>query len=376
MRTLRRPAPEGRVGVVSSEFANAVLRRVRAIAPRLRLRFEGEPAMQRAAGGAQRRGNLAAVLIDIADMVEAGCVATLRQLRRALRGVTGGLLWRGLAAATGIGMTAALVTGLSSASQEPDLPRLSALSAIEPVNAAPAVRDVRVQAVPVALGAEGWVSVARPIALFGLQSPELDRRTLYEARRSSDGSRREDLLGFGEFGDARPFLALKLLVNRDGEAERADATPSQPFVVGLVRDSAARGLSVARSGTMTSIDTKFGAVETADVGLSDGALGRSCIAFRHQDGAAHLSFSGWWCGGEGRPADRAQLVCLLDRVDLLAAGDDHEMRAIFSRIELNRKAGCAPSRLQAAGRKASWLDPDAKPPVLKSGAARQAAAAR
>lgn len=340
----------------------------------LRLRESGQrlqPRLQALAGIRNGRFDLAARLVDVADAVEAGFGRMLRPARRALHsgmvGVTGGVLWRGLAALTGVGLTAMLVAGLSSGSSDPALASLPGPAAVP---AAPEVRDVRLQASPIGAGQDGWVTIARPIALFGLEAPELDKRSAYEARRSRDGQRREDGLTFGEFGDGRPFLSLRLHVNRDaGDGERGGL--SQPFVIMLVRESAARGLSVGRSGVTTTVETKFGTVETADASLSDGTASRACIAFRHLDASAHLSFSGWWCGSEARPADRAQLICLIDRIDLLSAGDDPELRASFARTELNRRQGCSVPRLAATGRKGSWLDADAKAPALKTASGKK-----
>lgn len=340
----------------------------------LRLRESAQrlqPRLQALAGARTGRFDLAARLVDVADAVEAGFARMLRPARHALRsgatGAAGGVLWRGLAALTGVGLTAMLVAGLSSGSSDPALASLPGPAAVSP---SPEVRDVRLQAAPIGAGQDGWVTIARPIALFGLEAPELDRRSGYEARRSRDGQRREDVLTFGEFGDGRSFLSLRLQVNRDA-GEGALAGLSQPFVIMLVRESAARGLSVGRSGATTTVETKFGLVETADASLSDGTAGRACIAFRHLDASAHLSFSGWWCGSEARPADRAQLICLIDRIDLLSAGDDPELRASFARTELNRRQGCSVPRLAATGRKSSWLDADGKAPALKTASGKK-----
>lgn len=351
-----------RVVVVSNGFARASWERLRAALPPLPMRFAS-------GSGQSPRPDLVGTLIDAVDALERLALSGLRLLRRGLGTLSLGVVWRGLAALTGIGMVAALVTGLTTP-QEAEAARATGATTPEPSAAAPAIRDVRVQPLSAAIGPEGWVGVVRPIALFGLETPELDRRSGYEARRSADGSRREDMLTFGEFADGKPFFALKLLVNRGGEADRASASLSQPFVIALVRDGAARGLSVGRSGMVTAIETKFGPVETADVGLTDGEHSRACIGFRHQDAAAHLSFTGWWCGGESRHADRAQLTCMLDRVDLLSAGDDHTLRALFAEFELNRRPGCSQPRLSASGRKSSWLDADAKAPALKNGAGK------
>ncbi len=138
----------------------------------------------------------------------------------------------------------------------------------------------------------------------------------------------------------------------------------------MVRDAATHGMSIQRSGAVTPLQSRFGRVETADVTLSDGETSRACIAFRRDAGDLLLGMGGWWCGGLSRPADRQQLACLLDRLDLLSAADDRVLRAAFARTELARQPGCVPPRLSASGRKASWLDVDGQAPVLKTAAKR------
>ncbi len=308
-------------------------------------------------------------LITLTDHLEFAIRAILRAVLRWSRagirrhgfGLTGGLAWRGLAAMAGIGMAAALASGLSSGGGEP---RLASLTE-QPASDSRPVRDVRREPRLAAMAGEDWVRIARPIALFGLESPELDRQApVYEARRSQDGTQREDVLTFGAFSEPKPYLLLRLVTDRGEEPL------SQPFLIALMRDAAARGMSVPRSGAPTGIETKFGLVETSDATVSDGETSRACIGFRHRGGETHLAMSGWWCGGEKRPADRQQLICLIDKLDLLSAGEDHALRAIFARTELNRQGACSPPRLSASGRKASWLDADGKTPALKTAARR------
>jgi hypothetical protein len=319
----------------------------------------------------QARAHLASVdvataLIRLADRIETGfgliwrSLAGLRHLRLLLKvpglRLTRGLIWRSIAAATGIGLTAALVTMLSSNSEV----TIASLS-LHPVQDVRPVRDVRQEPRPSLGGRENWVAVTKPIPMFGLESPELDRASAtIEARRSPDGSQREDVLAFGDFTEARPHLMLRLI------AEHGRSDLSQPFIIALVREAAARAMSVQRSGTPAAIGTRFGPVETADATLSDGNVSRACIAFRMEAGALPLSLSGWWCGGTGKPADRQQLVCLIDRIDLLNAGDDRALRTAFARTELNRQPACAPPRLSASGRKTSWLDADGVTPALRT----------
>ncbi len=300
-------------------------------------------------------------LITGLDKIEAAGASVLRWSFRALRrgglALTGAIAWRGLAALAGIVLAGALATALTA---EDGQGRLASL--IEETAATePQPHEVRQPARPLALAEDGWIQIARPIAMFGLDSAELERQEpAYEARRSRDGTRREDLLAFGAFGESKPHLLLRVVADADV------ASLSQPFVVALVRAAAGRGMSVQRSGMPSAIETKFGPVDTADVTLSDPAASRACIGFRQRLGEAQLTMSGWWCGALSRPADRQQLVCLLDRLDLLSAGEDRSLHAAFARAELRRQPACSQPRLSASGRKTSWLDADGSAPALRT----------
>lgn len=321
------------------------------------------------AGGPRARlaeVDVAAALIRFADRIEIGFghiwrgLAGLRHLRVLLRApgprLGGGLVWRSIAAATGIGLTATLVTALSSEREA-----TSASLALPPAPETRPVRDVRQEPRPSPGSRESWIPITKPIPMFGLESPELDRNSAtLESRRSQDGSQREDVLGFGAFREPKPHLLLRLSV------EHGQGDLSQPFVIALVREAAARAMSVQRSSMAAAIQTRFGPVETADATLNDGTVSRPCIAFRMDAGTLPLSMSGWWCGGDGKPADRQQLVCLIDRIDLINAGDDRALRSAFARTELSRQPACAPPRLSASGRKASWLDADGATPALRT----------
>jgi hypothetical protein len=305
------------------------------------------------------KADFATGLIRFADAIEAGFTFLSRGLRTLAKrrglSLTGGLLWRGIAAMSGIGLTTALVTGLSANGSEATLASLT----VQPEQEARPVRDVRRDARHLPGGADNWISIVRPVAMFGLQSPELDREpAIYEARRNQDGSRREDILVFSAFTEQKPHLLLRLQVeHRGGEQPHS-------FMIALVREAAARGMAVQRSSAPIAIQTRFGPAETTDTVLSDGAVDRSCIAFRMSPGSVPLAMSGWWCGA-AKPADRQQLICLIDRIDLLNAGDDAILRSEFAKTELGRQPACAPQRLAAAGRKVSWLDADGAAPALR-----------
>lgn len=309
------------------------------------------------------RIDLAAALIGCADALETVFLhlwRSLRHLRVLLRlpglRLTTGLAWRGLAAASGIALATALVTALSAESET----TLAGLTLAPEPDARP-VRDVREAPRPSPAGREGWVAITKPIPIFGLQSPELDRGSArLDARRSPDGTRREDVLAFGSPAEPGAHLVLRLAVQHEPDEL------SRPFLIALVREAATRALSVQRSSLPAAITTRFGPVETADTTLSDGQVSRACIAFRMEAGTLPLAMTGWWCGTADKPADRQQLVCLIDRIDLLNSGDDRALRSAFARTELTRQPACAPPRLSASGRKTSWLDADGAAPALRT----------
>ena len=201
------------LGQFSSLLPDALQKRVVALLPaRAPAPVPGDDAPEGRPGLAR----LAVRLIAFADMVEAGLATALRLCRRMLGrrglGLTGGLVWRGLAAVTGIGLSAALVTGLSAAGDEVTLASLT----LPATQDGRPVRDVRQEPRPSRLAAEDWVKVIKPIAMFGLESPELDRQApVYESRRSQDGTRREDTLTFGGFTEPqRPSAAAAVARSR------------------------------------------------------------------------------------------------------------------------------------------------------------------
>jgi hypothetical protein len=215
-----------------------------------------------------------------------------------------------------------------------------------------------------------WNRIAKPIAIFGLPAPDLaSLPQRYESWRHGHGGR-DDRLIFGEF-DARPtdnagpasHLHLSML------RKMPDAARARPFYIDLVRQASELRLSVEKTQQPTLIQTKFGPVEAADAVLTSGDQQRACLAFRFSHDATGLRMGGWWCAAGGRPADRQQLACVIDRLDLLSAGEDRELRALFSAADKVRDQGCTRSRIATTGRKVSWLDADgASPPLRGNGA--------
>jgi hypothetical protein len=95
------------------------------------------------------------------------------------------------------------------------------------------------------------------------------------------------------------------------------------------------------------IDSKFGAV--ALLRLSGNANGandqakdqaKPCLGFIKQLGDPNLQISGWTCQGDGLPARRAAIGCMLNRLTLLSAGNEPKLAELFARAELKR-GSCA-----------------------------------
>jgi hypothetical protein len=214
---------------------------------------------------------------------------------------------------------------------------------------------------PTPTGFPDWTPVPRPIATFGLGMPDLDGQPVrHGARRDRQSTAREDVMQAGEF--TTPGAHLLLAVQRDPVA------PASSHYLALTRQAAEAGLAVERSAQPRALASKFGPIEASDVMLGQGDHVRHCLAFRHVAEDRAFGFQGWLCGQGGKAADRQRLTCLLDRLNLLAAGEARELRGHFSKAELNRQPSCTPPKLQQAGRRTSWLeDGQAKPPLRRGG---------
>jgi hypothetical protein len=179
------------------------------------------------------------------------------------------------------------------------------------------------------------------------------------------GGGRDDQLIYGHFatqegGERKPRLEQHLALSFLREVSSA-----RSLFLDLTTQGAQAGIALERLRQPDAVTTKFGALEAADATLVQGETRRACLAFRHVSEDHAFRFAGWWCGAEGRPADRRQLACLIDKVSLLSAGEDKALRAVFTQAEKSRDPGCTPPRMAQAGRKTNWLDADAPPPALR-----------
>jgi hypothetical protein len=201
----------------------------------------------------------------------------------------------------------------------------------------PAAAPAPILPVAAAPAAPAWIEVNRPFQTYDLAGGRFARLPLaYAARRDAAGTGRRDILTYGIALPGEAFL--RLVVSRQG----AEPAPDTTVFLDVARLAAGAGLAVTRSGLAATLDTRFGVVET--IGLSVARRDRSapCLGFRLADpaSAAVLGLAGMACGTDERPIDPTSLACTIEKIDLVSAGDDEELRAVFVAAERRRGAAC------------------------------------
>ena len=94
------------------------------------------------------------------------------------------------------------------------------------------------------------------------------------------------------------------------------------------------------------IDSKFGPVTLLRIqGSQDGA--GSCLGFFRRFLDPALQISGWSCQAATLPARRAAIRCMLNRLTLLASGNEPKLAGLFARAELKRGTCAATLAMQA-----------------------------
>jgi hypothetical protein len=199
-----------------------------------------------------------------------------------------------------------------------------------------------------------WKEVPKPVELIALQAPQFQRLAPTYVARQSDSGDREDALvfepGAAELPEAR--IALR----------RPAGTARLPSLfIDMTRQQAERGVAVTRAGAPGRLTTKFGEIDVADMTFQDHqGRSQSCLAFR-SDGP--IGLSGWYCAAQGAAVERPELGCFIDRLALIKAGEDKELRRYFAEAE-QRRTPCPTTRL-STGRKPTWLDSDGKAPQMR-----------
>jgi hypothetical protein len=204
----------------------------------------------------------------------------------------------------------------------------------EPVRPQPTMRAA-IPAPPV------WRDVVRPLAVFNLEGGALSGNALtYRAFARTDGAR-EDVMSWAA-PKLPQFPVGIVVVHRNPPHE----TTEQRLFSEVARRAASFGLSLEGAGSSSAVATKFGDLEVMDMRLKSAAGEQACIAFRHVAWSAPLAFTGWRCGTAEKPIDRPQLVCFIDRLDVMSAGQELWLRDYFADSERFRSF-CASRRVTA-----------------------------
>ncbi|GKQ53870.1 hypothetical protein [Bradyrhizobium sp. Ce-3] len=185
----------------------------------------------------------------------------------------------------------------------------------------------------------GWSTAARSAPAFAISKPEpRDKTETYEVIRHPEGGRKDVF----RWTDASGAPAAELEIYRPGGEAMG---PAVTEIAGRLDPSGIRELEAAGI-----VDSKFGSVTLLRPARQQGS--RACLGFLKQADAPDLRISGWTCQGTNLPAQRAAIVCMLNRLTLLAAGNDPRLAALFAHAEL-RRTDCVTSGPPALS--ADWV---------------------
>ena len=208
-----------------------------------------------------------------------------------------------------------------------------------------------------------WVEIVKPFQLYTLPSAAFGAEPRhFSARRHTASQGRTDALTFGAEEPGKGNW-LRIEIHRFGKAAEAEV----PLYPELARQAARAGHSIARSGLPDLAETRFGAAEMADLQIAAGERFTACIGFRISRHGPGFGLAGIACGTPARPLDRRTLTCVIDRLDLIAAGEDREIGNYFATRELFRMRECPAARILSSLDRPDWLNPaEARAPLKGS----------
>lgn len=164
-------------------------------------------------------------------------------------------------------------------------------------------------------------------AVSSLDPPE--KSETYDIFRHPAGGRK-DIFHWGPPGE-KPVAELEIY--RPGGEADSFKSPTADLAARMAPEEP-RELEAAGV-----IDSKFGTVTLLRLPASLGAA-RSCLGFIKRFADPALQISGWSCQGATLPVRRAAIGCMLNRLTLLASGNEPKLAELFARAELKR-GSCA-----------------------------------
>ena len=174
----------------------------------------------------------------------------------------------------------------------------------------------------------GWAEASRPHPAFAVSKLDSSEKTAsYAVLRHPEGGRRDVMRWAGDAD--RPVAELEIY----REGSEFDVT--RPASAGL---AVQMGLGAAATLEQAGlIDTKFGPVALfRPSGTAEGTP--ACLGYLKRNEEPGLQISGFSCQGDTMPARRAAIACMLNRLTLLASGNEPKLAEFFAHAELKRRS--------------------------------------
>jgi energy-converting hydrogenase Eha subunit E len=172
----------------------------------------------------------------------------------------------------------------------------------------------------------GWFEVAKPHPAFAVAQADFGGTpTTYGIRRHPEGGRKDTLV-WGMAGE-NPVAEVEIFRLGGETPENAPPAPDLAIRMGLLAGGEAEAAGI--------IETKFGPVSLIRFPAQESKT-KPCLGFARVFEGARIHITGFTCNADTIAAQRASVGCLLNRLTLLAAGNDSKMAELFARAELKR----------------------------------------
>ncbi|WP_325171871.1 hypothetical protein [Bradyrhizobium sp.] len=184
-----------------------------------------------------------------------------------------------------------------------------------------------------------FVLAERSRPAFAVSSLDtLEKSESYQIFRHPAGGRK-DVFHWASAGEK---AIAELEIYRPGGEFTASEPAAGDLAVRMADDGARQELEPAGM-----IESKFGSFALVRrAGRLDPAA--ACLSFAKRFGdPVMLQISGWSCQGTSLPARRAAIGCMLDRLTLLASGNEPKLAELFAHAELKRSGCAAPAAASA-----------------------------
>jgi hypothetical protein len=184
----------------------------------------------------------------------------------------------------------------------------------------------------------GWSLASRSRPAFAISSPDPNEKSeTYDIFRHPEGGRK-DVFHWAPQGE-KPVAELEIY-RPGGEFSPSEAFSPEALGAEIaVRMDGEGGRELEAAGV---VDSKFGTVTLLrHTGSPDRA--KACLGFIRRFGDPTLVISGWSCQGSGLPAPRAAIGCMLNRLTLIASGNEPKLAEWFARAELKRGSCASPA---------------------------------